>query len=426
MAMALAVVMVACEGAVGPAGKDGKDGATGPAGPAGPAGPQGEDGVSDNTPPMVATMPSVYIALGGTGVTPMKMKTLDLSNYFTDDESAQIDFKATSSDPTVASVGSGVLPMGMLTVTGKKAGTAAITVHAYDNVNAPVSGTINVTVVNLNSAPTGTVPASALEKLGEIIYKKNGQIVRSIEAATNAGPAGSTVTDSVKAVVKYWPTTVTAANRVTIADGTEVTPANEIKAADAKVSVEITAGTKAGSWDVAMTPNKEGKETVVIYFEDKFGSQVMAGEFTAHVNTAPKMATGNSMEDTTIYHGGTGTRPETVTFMVTDYFDGIDGLDTPPATGETAYTVDAHCSVTTSAPLHITGHPVDSTNSSPAVTASEGDLALVTATYTDTAVALVVLVSAATPADGQGQFDVTITCEDDEESVSDSATITVR
>ena len=425
MVAALAVAMVACQGAVGPKGDKGDKGDSGPPGTTGPKGDPGDAGTSDNSPPMASALPDVYIALGGTGVTPMKMKSVDLNKYFTDAESAQIDFKAMSSDPTVASVGTGVLAMGMLQVTGKKAGTATITVHAYDNVNDPVAETIKVTVVSLNSAPTGSIPTAATNKLGAILYKKNGPITRSIEAATNAGPAGSTLTDSVKASVKYWPTSIAAANRVTIAAGTTTTPANEIKAANAKVSVSIVPGTKAGTWDVTMTPNKEGKELVVVYFEDLFGAQVMAGEFTAHVNTVPKLAVGNPMKDVTIYHdAGTTNKPTTHTFTVADHFDGLGALDTPPTPPATAYTVDARCSVTTTQPKTIENHSETASNVD--ATPTEAHIALVTADYNSTASAVTVAISAAAPTAAVGQFDVTITCEDEELSIYDSATITVR
>ena len=368
----------------------------------------------------------------------MKMKSIDLNKYFTDTESAQLDFKATSSDPTVASVAtSGVLPMGMLKVTGKKAGTATITVHAHDNVNDPVPGTIAVTVANLNSAPTGIVPTSETKKLAAILYKTNGQLVRTISAATNPGPAGTT-TDSVKAVVKYWPTTVLAAARVSIADGTAGAPANEVKAADAKVSVSIMPGTKAGTWDVTMTPNKEGKETVVVYFEDVFGSSVMAGEFVAHVNTVPKLAAGNPMEDITLYHDGqtTGSRLSAVTFTIADHFDGIAVLDGMNTADPPAAVRDVSCSVTTTQPISESGHVDSGDDVTATVTAAH--MAEVTlnhvqgSTFTPTTADVDVLntvavnAASATGAAAQGQFVVTITCEDDELSVHDSATITVR
>lgn len=122
---------------------------------------------------------------------------------------------------------------------------------------------------------------------------------------------------------------------------------------------------------------------------------------------------------------GTTPRSPSVVFTVSDYFDGIEALDGPPAEGTTTpNTVDAHCSVTTSAPLTVSGHPVASTNVS--ATTSADDVALVSAVYTTTAVALVVTVDTSGDATQQGQFDVTITCEDEEVSVFDSATITVR
>lgn len=443
MVAALAVAMVACQGAV-----KGDKGDTGATGATGPKGDPGDAGTSDNSPPMATDLPAVYIALGGTGATPMKMDEIDLNKYFTDAESAQIDFKAMSSDPTVASVATGVLPMGMLKVTGKKAGTATITVHAYDNVNDPVEASISVTVVKLNSQPTGSVPTSAKTKLEEILYKKNGQVVRSIEAPTNPGPAGSMVMDSVKATVKYWPKDTVAGvttgptrrvpsdSTVTGGDGP-----NEVKAPDAKVSVSIVAGTKAGTWDVTMTPNAEGKEEVVVYFEDMFGSSVVGGEFTAHVNTIPKLAAGNPLTDVTLYHDGgdAGTaRPDSVVFTISDYFDGIAALDTMNTADPPAEIRDASCSVTTTQPTSSTGH-LDTADDVTADTAA-GSLALVTlahvqgSTLTPTEASVdiptTVTVNADTDDDadltGQGQFTVTITCEDDEVTVSDSATITVR
>lgn len=441
MVAALAVAMVACQDAVGPKGDTGPPGKDGAPGKDGPKGDPGDAGTSGNSPPMASALPNVYIALGGTGVTPMKMKSIDLNKYFTDAESAQIDFKAVSSEPTVASVGTGVLAMGMLKITGKKAGTATITVHAYDNVNDPVAETINVTVVNLNSAPTGSIPSSETKKLAAILYKKNGQIVRTISATTNPGPAG-TIQDSVTAKVKYWPTGTVAGDndgadrRVPIggtgASATD-TP-NEVKAADAKVLVSITAGTKAGTWDVTMTPQKEGKEIVVIYFEDMFGSQVMAAEVTVHVNTIPKLAVGNPMKDVTIYHAaGANQNPTSHIFEVSHHFDGINVTDAMNTADPPALIRDASCSVTTTQPVSESGHASTADDVTATVTANH--IALVTLAYVqgtapDASVDILSTVTVAggatTAAAKQGQFIITITCEDDEVTVSDSATITVR
>ena len=63
----------------------------------------------------------------------MASKTgIDLGKHFMDAENAALTYKAESSDKTVATV---EVKAGMLSVTGKQAGMATVTVNAYDGVN---------------------------------------------------------------------------------------------------------------------------------------------------------------------------------------------------------------------------------------------------------------------------------------------------
>ena len=148
--LAALVVLSGCQGAVGPAGAAG---AAGPAGPAGTTGTTGTPGTTDNAPPTLKTpIPTVYLALGGTGAKKAS-DPITLSAHFTDAEAQSLDFKAESTDKTVATAKAAA---GVLTITAKKVGTTEVTVSVYDSVNDPVTATIPVTVVAVNEKPTVT------------------------------------------------------------------------------------------------------------------------------------------------------------------------------------------------------------------------------------------------------------------------------
>ena len=94
MTMALAVAMVACEAAT-PTPKPGEKGDTGDTGPPGPA------GTSDNAEPMpVKDLPMLYIALGGSGMSPGKMAAdITLGDHFKDAETPTLTYKVKSVVP---------------------------------------------------------------------------------------------------------------------------------------------------------------------------------------------------------------------------------------------------------------------------------------------------------------------------------------
>ena len=146
--LAALVVLSGCQGAVGKAGP------AGPAGEPGTTGTTGTPGTTDNAPPTLKTpFETVYLALGGTGVKKAS-DPITLSAHFTDVEAQSLDFKAASTDKTVATA---KVAAGKLTIKAQKVGTTSVTVSVYDSVNDPVTATIPVTVVAINEKPTVTV-----------------------------------------------------------------------------------------------------------------------------------------------------------------------------------------------------------------------------------------------------------------------------
>ena len=412
MVAALAVAVVACQGAVGPkgdtgaTGAKGETGAQGPAGETGPQGEQGPPGTSDNEPPMLkAPFKPVYLALGGTGVKRMS-DAIDLAAQFMDPESLTLGFKAESNDKTVATA---AVAAGKLTVTAKKVGSTSVTVSVYDNVNDPVSATIPVTVVASNESPTVNISAgnetANLAELQKKLFVSSGTAVRTISAVVNTGAAG-TLVDIPSAVV-----TIGAAG-----------------AADDIVSIMVAPGTKANTWDVSITPLKPGVQRVMIDIADIFGVESMPDtpddpattdtneaavlapiSFLAIVNTPPKLAL--AMPDKVMSRSNTGGLDQTFTYTVATYFDiGETGAE-EVATGDLTatpptLTSDDACVFSTSPDQGTTG---------------------VTRAPVDVAESLTsVAIAANTLATGTTSFTLTITCSDDEASVSDSATITVR
>jgi hypothetical protein len=266
--MALAVAMVACESATGAQGDPGDTGAAGAAGPAGPP------GTTDNEPPM-ATMdlPMVYLALKGTGAMPSKTG-IDLGKHFADAENAALTYKAESSDKAVATV---EVKDGMLSVTGKGAGMATVTVNAYDGVNTDSAmSSFDVKVVASNVAPS-------------VIMVTSGNATPD---ETNLGSY------SALSANLYTETEVTVKMNVyagVAGDVQDVVTFNAImgpkKGADddiVSVKVEPKAG-KPGEWVITLTPKKSGRQTVYLLMEDKFGAEVWDGslQFVAMTNTVP-------------------------------------------------------------------------------------------------------------------------------------------
>jgi hypothetical protein len=402
MVLALAVAMVACQGAVGKAGEDGEDGATGATGATGAQGPAG---TSNNDPPTLKTpiMP-VYLAINGTGRT--VNKTIKLGSHYTDTETLILGFKATSSDPLVASVPAAITD-GTLVITPKTPGMATITLSVYDGVNDPVPGMIEVRVVNSNAAPTiPSTPLSVadLADLAMLTYVSEGAVVRTVTIAATAGGAG-TFDDVV---------TLTAEPGIT-------------GSTDDIATVAVSAGSKKDEWNVSITPLKGGSQSVSVTASDRFGAKAMPFMFTVKVNTVPTLRE-TKMPDATVSHLGA---VKTKAYTIADHFatetDTTCTFSTSPA--QPAGDRDANDSrmddvVTVAAMARVSGDDVQS-----AVGANMMPLTVVTvdadASGPDlgTPAATSTLV-AGTPT-GTGSFDLTITCADDEDSVADTARITV-
>ena len=123
--MALAVALVACQGA---AGVDGKDAAT-----------------PKLAPFKVGTIPAMTLEAGKTG-------TVDLSGYFSDPEGKTLTYTAVSDMPKYATVAP---PKdAMLTVTAVAAGKSTITVTATDPDKRMATQKFMVTVTKAATTPT--------------------------------------------------------------------------------------------------------------------------------------------------------------------------------------------------------------------------------------------------------------------------------
>lgn len=424
MTMALAVAMVACQAATPTPGDKGDPGTPGE------RGPQGEPGTTDNAPPMaIADKPfkNVYLALAGSG----KMNpsgAIDPSGHFSDAEKAALTFEAMSSDAAIATV---KVAAGKITVTGKAAGMATVTVSAYDGVNTdPATASFDVTVVANNIAPVitpaegtitdGTAPTPLgaytaadltdavvaatppMESLQTLLYMVDGMRKVTLAAAFNIVPgAASDFADSL-----VYEVAMGAAG-----------------SGDDVVSVAIENDVAKNQWNVVLTPLKAGRQNVVITVKDKFGAThtydsdstdtpnvddmtPVTLNFTAWVNSPPSLIAGMPLPDKLLV--GTGTDgANTFTYYYEQYFD-IDEIDkaTPSLTATELGTGfrGAECSV----------------DPDPATQAG--------LTYVGTAPAADVGVTA-DPDDAdvvEGSFTLTITCTDRDATVSDTAKVTLR
>ena len=395
MTLALAVAMVACTGATS---VKGETGATGAQGETGPAGPPGES--SNEAPMAIADKPfkNVYLALGGAGAKPAS-GDIDPSGHFSDAEKAALTFEAMSSDESVATV---TVTAGMLSVTGKGAGSATVTVSAYDGVNTdPATASFDVMVVSDNAVPMVDWPGAATdfsdaetELMEAKILTANGPTMVSVVVSIDAGTAGAfddAVT--VKAIM------------------------GKKGAGDDIVSVGLTEK-KRGEWEVTLTPQAAGKQTVLLFVEDKFGASAPLGDaFVALVNTVPKLV--NPATDRTIAVTAVGTLAVNTVYTMVEHFD----LAEVAPSGEAAGHADLYDATTNPTGTATVTPDTAETGFDGVCTSSSNDTAKATATMANggdlTAAATVAAVAA-------GTAEVTLTCSDTEGGMSDIAVVTVR
>ena len=430
--MALAVAMVACESATGAQGDLGPQGDPGDTGPAGPS------GTTDNEPPM-ATMdlPMVYLALKGTGATSSKTG-IDLSKHFMDAENAALTYKAESSDKTVATV---EIKAGMLSVTGKGAGKAAVTVNAYDGVNTdPAMSSFDVMVVAKNARPalelskarendnpsglsvTADPVTGEQEKLRAKLYRTNVRGKTTISATIHAGD--DPFADEV--VFSY------AMGK----DGDE----------DNIVDVEITPKSGAANmWEIKLTPLKAGMQNVYVTVKDKFGATAETPEsgdgtdddvtddddeitdqlfqFVAFVNTVPKLDM--ALADKTILSDATHD------YIIAEHFDTDEAsVAAGPKIGKMHKPAEAPGSQTANDGVANGGEigATDRTNDATcSATSSDAKVASVARFTNGSATSGVEKADAIRVTGvGAGKAIVTVTCRDNEGPATGTATITVR
>jgi hypothetical protein len=427
MTMALAVAMVACQAATPKPGEKGDPGTPGE------QGPKGDPGTTNNEPPMPSkALSMVYLALAGTGKME-KAGPIDLSKHFTDKENAALTYKADSSDKTKATAA--VDNSGMLTVTGTGAGSAKITVEAYDGVNTdPAISTFDVMVVASNAIPT--------------VGKTTG-VTGEVDAplgAPGGDPAAASPTVATKLGVKLYdqdePLTIPLTG-LTIDPGTATNFEDGIdydvamgKSGDADNIVKVLlAKGKKGVWEITLTPIQPGRQTVVVTLKDKFGAKADSDDdpdgdgtpadddkltFVAFVNTPPEHTA--KMPDKTLVATG-GAAADGFIYTVKKYFEtaekaptagGDSGTAEPGAL--TAQFQSAACSIHTSR-TDANANTLTGTTIGTVVTE---------ATATATTVGPPSIAIDPNNVVAAGSFYVTITCMDRDATVSDTAKVTIR
>ena len=451
--LAALVVLSGCQGAVGPAGKDGADGKDGVSGTDGTA---GTPGTTDNASPVATVIPTVYLAMNGivapAPVTPAptppaipeektdtgyRVDKVDLNKYFTDATSPTLAYKAKSSDVKIAKINAAatteVVTGGNLVITAVKAGTAIITVKAYDGVNAAVESTFNVVVVTNNVAPTVTVTDPVDDLTGESkLLVSSGTVTYPFTATINPGTIGTE-----KEGLTFRPV---------VGNGT---------AAD-KIATVVVTHVSGNDYSIAITPlatliqDKTLPRLVTVFAVDSFGAETVVdlngpetvmpvdGLWVA-VNAPPRLAV--PLPDATLYRlapatnnamapgAGTAERVSAVEYTVSDYFDVEYDAGADAAKGDTT------CLVATSPkqPTNTITDPVKAASFASVVNAlptpENNDPArpheVLTVTVQASAEATTD-VTTSMAAGGIGSFDLTITCSDGEASASSTATITVR
>jgi hypothetical protein len=333
----------------------------------------------------------VYLALAGSGKMDVHTNK-DLNKHFSDKEKAALEYDADSSDKAIATV---KVEGKVLTVSGKKAGSATITVKAYDGVNAdPVMNSFDVMVVASNAAPTIEAALSDSGD-GNDVGKLGGKLYVS------RGASKITVTSII-----YEGLVVGVEDAVTFS--AEMGKAGD--ASDDIVSVSVVRGSKLNSWDVTLTPLRPGKQNVRMTIKDKFGAPASTEDlakwnFEALVNTPPKLAielpdeiilalrasTGNTISIAT-YFDTTEKAPTTGPLMTTD--DPPEPENAPA--GETV--IDTTCTYATG--------PVQPEEAITGTLTNTGELTLVTTTARS--------------------YELTIVCQDDEAVVFDATKVMIR
>ena len=280
--MALAVALVACQGAAGTPG------------PAGPPGPPGEPAPTTPTTPTDPTTPTepagptgaapvvstpftpVYLALEGTGRA--LSKTITLDSHITDSDS-HLKFTASSSDATIAKLGAMTVNSRSVAITAVRVGTVTITVEARDGDNPALMAQIPVTVVRNNAQPTTNDLSKAdRDELEKRLYVADGPRTDTVTVVASAGG------------------TSTEALEDSIADF-KVVVGTDDKGVDDLVTVSVTKGTGTNKYDIKVTPKPKvlnvdvaKMQPVKIYPKDMFEAPSSeAWEFMAMFNTPPRV-----------------------------------------------------------------------------------------------------------------------------------------
>ena len=383
----------------------------------------------------VMPLPPLYVALGGSGMTPDKTaEAIDLSKYFKDDETPSLTYKVKSVvPPDVATV---EIKDGKTVTVGKKVGTATVTIEVYDSVNDPIEGTFSVEVVASNVKPT----ASALSTGADGDVKK-------LAAKLYVGRGVSTVT--VSSVIYDFGEAEGSAGDNPLSFHPVVGNAG---GDDDIISVSVVDGSKPDTWDVMLTPKKAGHQNVEITIKDKFGAAAdTTWKFEVLVNNKPSVKI--SLPDRTVT-SGTGDAASTI--AIATYFTTVEIDPTQPIAGNgmsatASGPVVAGNSPTGEHPDWIdpaedpTGATADNPDRRSDVTCSYStnpDQTIIdTVTPTNDQMGFNVIHIASTvdstaaPADGDGtlqipdgkvgQYNLTIACRDAEHTAVSTATITV-
>lgn len=318
MTMALAVALVACEGAVGKPGEAGKAGAPGEA---------------------AKQPPYVVLALSDLPAIVQGMSdTADLSRAFGDPDGETLTLDAISDDPTIATADvSGTT----LTVTGVGVGTTAVVVTATDADGLKVSQSVQVTVT---AAPPPPVPPVTI---GDVKAKYPSLAITPTTAADVSKeielPADHTLSSENTAIV-----TVAAKAAAKTPPAASIQWASATSADSATKNVWVVTAVSAGTTNVDV--------------HDKSGASVHIIRVTVTVNPPapapdPVRPTATTIQDMTLYkddpaqtivlstvftHAGTITYEVSVTGSAVDAVEANGILTvTPLRKGEEEVTVTA-------------------------------------------------------------------------------------
>ena len=237
----------------------------------------------NRAPQPVGTIPDQTVSTGG-GV------RVAVSGYFTDPDGDDLGYSTTSSSTATAAV---TVSGGTVTVAGRSAGTATITVTAQDPGGLTATQRFEVTVTEVQNRapqPVGTIPDATVQLDEEI----------SVDVEPNfTDPDGDDLTYSAASSNNTIATVIVSGSTVQVkgqaeGDATITVTARDPGGLTATQSFEVTVEDLPnrapvvidGINDVTMTLDELGHLLVTVVFEDPDGDPLSYGTATTNENVA--------------------------------------------------------------------------------------------------------------------------------------------